>query len=213
MAGTRGYSSPTREAEAAATRARIVDAAALLFTRDGYAATPLRAIADQAGVSVQSVHLAGPKSALLIAAFERTFAGDEGRHPLYERPEMAAIIAEPDTVVAIGLYARFITAANERSASIVRAMHAAADADPVARAAAADLDERRRRDVMHGAMLFVARGMVPADDAGRVADILGFLTAPESYLYFVQGSGWTADRYCAWLEHGIHDLVRSPKAR
>ena len=207
MSSTRPYSSPIREAEAAATRARIVDAAARLFIRDGYAATPMRAIADEAGVSVQSVHLAGPKSALLIAAFERTFAGDEGRHPLYERPEMAAIIAESDTDKAIDLYVDFIASANERSAAIVRAMHAAADADAIARAAAADLDERRRAEMTYGAMLFVTRGVVAPDKAGHVADVLGFLTAPETYLYFVQGSGWPVEKYATWLRQGIRDMV------
>jgi len=204
---TRSYVSPAREAEAAATRARIMEAAALLFTRDGYAATPLRAIAAQAGVSVQSVHLAGPKSALLIAAFERTFAGDEGSHPLYKRSEMAAIIAEPDTPRAIDLYVAFIASANERSAAIVRAMHAAADADPIARAAAAELDQRRRAEMTHGAMLFVARGLVPAERADDVADVLGFVTAPETYLYFVQGTGWPFDKYRLWLRQSIRDMV------
>jgi AcrR family transcriptional regulator len=208
VSNTRSYSSPLREADAAATRARIVDAAGRLFVRDGYAATPLRAIAQEAGVSVQSVHLAGPKSALLIAAFERTFAGDEGRHPLYERPALAAIIAEPDAQKAIGLYVDFIAEANERSAGIVRAMHAAAHADPVARDAAADLDARRRNDVGHGASLFASRGLIPDSAAAEFADVLGFLTAPETYLYFVEGSGWSTEAYRQWLVQGLRDLLR-----
>ncbi len=129
MAVRRRYSSPLREAEAARTRARIVDAAGELFVRDGYAATPLRAIAERAGVSIQSVHLAGPKAALLIAAFERTFAGDEGRHSLLERPELAEIVAEPDPAVVLDRYVAFLVDANQRASGIVHAMRAAADAD------------------------------------------------------------------------------------
>ena len=209
MSSTRSYSSPTREAEAAATRARIVDAAARLFIRDGYAATPLRAIAAEAGVSVQSVHLAGPKSGLLIAAFERSFAGDEGSHPLYERPEIQAIIAEPDTETAIDLYVDFIARANERSAGIVRAMKAAADADPVAREATLELDQRRRAEMTYGAMLFVQRGLTAPERAAHLADVLGFLTAPESYLYFVQDTAWSISTYSEWLGSSIRDAVRT----
>ena len=208
MSSTRSYSSPSREADAEATRARIVEAAGRLFIRDGYAATPLRAIAEEAAVSIQSVHLAGPKAALLIAAFERIFAGDEGSHPLFERPEMQQIIAEPDTDKAIELYVDFIARANERSAAIVRALNAAAHADTVARAAAAELDQRRRAEMPYGAMLFVDRGWLAPDRATYVADVLGFLTAPESYLYFVHDTGWSLDAYRAWLSKGIRDAIR-----
>jgi AcrR family transcriptional regulator len=203
----RKYSSPTREADAAATRARIVDAAARLFIRDGFAATPMRAIAVEAGVSVQSVHLAGPKSGLLLAAFERTFAGDEGRHPLSERPEMAAILAEPDIEVTLTLYVAFIAAANERSAAIWNALVAAADADEQARAAASDLEARRRAEMVGGAHLLLARGLITPDTVAETADVLGFLTSPHSYVYFVIESGWSIERYRAWLRRGIERLV------
>ena len=207
MDTARKYVSPTREADAAATRARIVDAAARLFVRDGFAATPLRAIAVEAGVSVQSVHLAGPKSALLLAAFERTFAGDEGRHPLSERPGMSAILAEPDIATMLSLYVAFIAAANERSAPIWTALVAAADADEQARAAAADLEARRRGEMTGGAQLLLSRGLVTPESVAETADVLGFLTAPQTFVYFVIDSGWTVDRYREWVQRGIERLV------
>ena len=45
-----------RAEQAAVTRRRIADAARLLFVRDGYGATTLQAIADEAGVAVQTVY-------------------------------------------------------------------------------------------------------------------------------------------------------------
>lgn len=207
MSTARRYVSPVREADAAATRARIVDAAARLFIRDGFAATPLRAIAAEAGVSVQSVHLAGPKSALLLAAFERTFAGDEGRHPLSERAEMAAILAEPDTAVTLQRYVAFIATANERSAAIWTALVAAADADEQARAAATDLEGRRRAEMVGGAHLLLSRGLITPEAVTETADVLGFLTAPHTFVYFVLESGWTVERYREWLQVGIERLI------
>ena len=45
-----------RRTRADATRRRMVDAAAKLFAQRGYAATTMAAIAQQAGVAVQTVY-------------------------------------------------------------------------------------------------------------------------------------------------------------
>jgi len=205
---TRSYRSPLREAEAAATRTRIVEAAARLFVRDGYVATSMKAIATEAGVSVPTAHLHGPKHALLIAAFERTFAGDEGRHSLTERPAMLEIIHEPDTELAIRKYAAFLTDANERAAPLLRVLALAADADEGARAAHLDLEERRARDMRLGAGFFVQRGLVRPERAERTAAVLGVVTGPDTYLHLVEASGWDRDAYAAWLVDALHDLIR-----
>ena len=72
------YVSPLREAQAAQTRARILDAAVELFGANGYAGTSLAKIAQAVGVSVETVKQNGPKSALLLASFDRAFSGAEG---------------------------------------------------------------------------------------------------------------------------------------
>jgi AcrR family transcriptional regulator len=207
MTASRNYSSPRREADAASTRARIVDAAAMLFTRDGYVATPLKSIAEAADVSVQSVHLAGPKSALLLAAFERTFAGDEGQHSFSERPAMQEIAAMSHFGAALQKYVALIGTANERAAGIWRAFTAAADADPVVREAAASLEQRRRADMRLAAGLFVHRGVIPPASVDEASVVLGFITAPASYLYFVEDSGWSRERYEGWMLQEIAQLV------
>jgi AcrR family transcriptional regulator len=195
----RSYHSPQRQADAAATRANIVDAAARLFVRDGYVGTSIKAIAAEAGVSVPTVHLNGPKHGLLIAAFERTFAGDEGRHSLAERPALVAIMGEPDTGTAIARYVDFLIEANQRSAGIVRAMLAAADSDAEVRAAYLDLEMRRHRDMTIAAGWFVQRGRIRDDQLGRGADILGLLTGPDPWTHFVVSRGWEVTAYRSWL--------------
>lgn len=204
---TRDYVSPRRAAEARATRARVVAAATALFVRDGFAATPMRAIAAEAGVSVPTVHLHGPKHALLIAGFELAFAGSEGRHSLVERPAMAEIVAEPDDAVALERYVRFIAAANARAAAIVRALAAAASADAGARAAAEDLDERRRRDMLLAAGLLADRGLLPRARVQRAADVLGYLTSADAYVHLVDACGWSLEAYERWLRDGIDHLL------
>ncbi|MBD3752664.1 MAG: TetR/AcrR family transcriptional regulator [Micrococcales bacterium] len=195
----RSYHSPQRQAVAAATRANIVDAAGRLFIRDGYVATSIKAIAAEAGVSVPTVHLNGPKHALLIAAFERTFAGDEGRHSLTERPALIEIMSEPDTDTAIARYVDFLIDANERSAGIVRAMLAAADSDDEVRTAYLDLEQRRHRDMTIAAGWFVDRGRIRADQVALAADVLGLLTGPDPWTHFTVVRGWDVATYRVWL--------------
>jgi len=203
----RKYNSNNRDRDAAETRERIITTAGRLFARDGYFTTPLRTIAAEAGVSVQSVHLAGPKPSLLLAAWEHAFAGDEGAHSLLERPAMAQILAEPDSAVALALFVAFMVEANARGAGIWRAMRTAADADSQVRAAVSAQDVRRRADLALGANWFVSRGLVDPADQNIAADVLGFLTDEEAFLYFVEDSGWPLERYRAWLLQSIQRLV------
>ena len=82
----------------AATRNRVAAAAARLFREQGYAATSMQAIADEAGVHVQTIYLAfGTKAAVLAQAAALLVAGadDPDSHPS-ERPWAKAIQSEPD---------------------------------------------------------------------------------------------------------------------
>lgn len=213
----RVYRSPRRQADAAATRATIIAAAEKLFVRDGYAATSLKAIAAEAQVSVPTVQLQGSKHSLLIAAFEVAFAGDEGTHSLADRPGMAAIMAEPDFETAVSLYVGFLDDANQRAAGIVRAMSAAADADPAARAVFAELEQRRHRDMLIAAGWFAGRNRIPAESVALAADVLGYITGADAYLHFTQARGWSRERWASWtvaqLTHLADHLPTEHEAR
>lgn len=204
----RPYSSPRRQAEAARTREAIVDAAATLFAREGYLATTMKAIAEEAQVSVQSVHLAGPKAALLIAGFERMFAGDEGRHSLSERPAMQEIMARADAGEAIAAWLDFVADANRRTARLWRAMFVAAETDDLAADAVADLERRRRADMGIAAGWAAQRGLVREGEEHAVADELSYVVGPETYDFFVMRAGWSDERYRAWLEGAIGHVLR-----
>ncbi len=213
MSGTRSYNSPRRAEDARRTRLAIIDAAARLFARDGYAATPIRAIAQEAGVSAQSVSLMGSKASLLVSAFERSFAGDDDQLPLMERPELARILQQSDRALMLQQYVTFIAEGNERAGGIWRALMAAADADDAVREVAAGVDRRRRSDIARGADLLVGLGMVGPERRDQAADVLGFLTVPSTYLYFVEQSGWSRQQYEQWLLLSIVKLVFDDGAR
>lgn len=65
-------SSSRSERMAAQTRADILDAARMLFGRDGYSATSINDIAREAGVSVQTIYARlGSKRGMLVALVDR----------------------------------------------------------------------------------------------------------------------------------------------
>ena len=90
----RSYVSPQREAQALATRQSILDAALRLFTASGYVATTIQAIADDAGVAVQTVYAVfGTKRELLRSLLEAAVRGGA----LVEADRLAVEIREaPD---------------------------------------------------------------------------------------------------------------------
>ena len=79
----------TRRAQKAlATRRRILEAAETLFTRDGYAATTITAIAGQADVAVQTVYAVfGTKRAVLSKLLALRVTGDHDATPLKDRDD------------------------------------------------------------------------------------------------------------------------------
>src|SRR6476620_2374372 len=93
----RSYHSPRRQAQAAATRRSILEAAQRLFVQQGYPATTMEAIAGEAGVSLKTVYLAfATKSGLLRGLWDRQLNGDQGEAGVAERPWYQAVLAEPD---------------------------------------------------------------------------------------------------------------------
>ena len=203
----RPYSSPARQADAQRTRNAILDATARLLPRRGYTRTTMKDIAEEAGVSVQSVHLAGTKAALLIAAFERTFAGDDGPHSLTEHPAMIEIMSRPDADDAMGGWLDYVAHANRATAGLIRAMTVAAETDDLAAASIRDLGTRRRADLGRAAGWLIERGLLDPGEREQATDELNHLVGPETYAFFVTTSGWTDARYRAWLDAALRGLL------
>ena len=106
MVVRRRYDSVHRQQQAAATRRAILDAARTLFVDPGYAATPLTAVAAEAGVAVQTVYkIFGSKKALLSALVDVTIAGDDDPAPLATRQFVADIQALTDARAKLARYA------------------------------------------------------------------------------------------------------------
>src|SRR3954449_8004364 len=92
----RVYHSPLRAEQARRTRAAVLDAAGRCFLEKGYAATTMKDVAAQAGVSVQTVFGQGSKAALLLACVDRAVVGDDEEVPLAERDLFVQLVQAPE---------------------------------------------------------------------------------------------------------------------
>ena len=118
MAVKRRYDSSRRQEQARQTRRAILDAAGRLFVDPGYAATPLTAVAAEAGVAVQTVYAVfGSKRQLLSDLVDVTLAGDDEPVALPDRPFVADIRALADPRAKLARYARHLAETHARQAA------------------------------------------------------------------------------------------------
>ncbi|QJU54292.1 TetR family transcriptional regulator [Herbiconiux sp. KACC 21604] len=203
----RRYDGSRRAAAAAATRHRIVEAAAACFDELGYRRTTLVAVAERAGVSVESVSAAGPKRELMIAAFSLSFAGEETEGSLSTREPWASALRAPRERLADAL-AEVIVTGQARGIGLWRTLVAAVRDEPELEPHYAALAGRRRADNLVAVEVLHERGVlrqgVPVEEH---ADTVALLTGFDPYQLYVRDFGWTETALRAWTSRMFETLV------
>jgi len=206
----RSYSSAKREAQARETRRSILDAAHELFVANGFAATTVQAIADQAGVAVQTVYVVfGNKRELLRQLIERTIAGDDEPVPITERAEARAVAAEPDARRRAAMDAALSGSITQRVAPIVRVASEAAASDPELAALMETVKAARRHEMIASAKIVAGADGLRVDPA-EAAATLYVLYSPQVADMLMGDYGWTPKRYEKWLARMILSAVIQP---
>jgi AcrR family transcriptional regulator len=203
----RRYDASTRRQAAARTRAAILEAARQLFTERGYAATPMTAIADRAGVALDTVYAsAGRKPELARLLIETAISGTDQAIPAEQRDYVQQIRAAPDARTKIAIYAAAITAIAPRLTLVLGIIQQASPGEPELAALWAEIAERRAANMR----LFVADLATVALlrlDPEQAADIVWATNAAELYQLLVDQRGWTPQRYERFLADTWHRLL------
>lgn len=211
----RRYDASRRQAAARETRRAILEAAKALFLERGYAPTTMTAIAEAAGVSVETIYLSvGPKAAVVRYLVETALSGTEEPVPAEERDWVQACKAEPNPRLKIRLHATpAICEMYQRLAPLWAVLLEAASPDPELRSL---IDELNQRRVGHMRLMVQelagAGGLRPGLSLDMAADILWATNSPEFYLLLVRERGWSTDVFERWLADAWIDLLLPPPA-
>ena len=189
-----------RAARARETRRRVVAAALRLFVEHGYMPTTMAAIAQEAGVAVQTLYLAfGSKSRILSAALDVAIVGDDAPVPLIERPWVQELRAEADGRRAIALLCAEVAQLFRRVAPLHVAIRAATGDADVARLLEQDQHNRYASQRQLVSILADKPGFDEEMGEERAADIVYGLLSEAGYLLFCADRGWTAEEWTAWV--------------
>jgi TetR/AcrR family transcriptional regulator of autoinduction and epiphytic fitness len=197
----RPYDSSNRARQAQETRRRIVESAARLFVRDGYSATSISAIAEEARVAVPTVYAnLRSKANILRAVVELTVRGDDEAAPLASRAGWQEIERRPNPREQLALFAHLHRQICDREAPVFAQLEAAAGADPEATELLAEHEQHRYQTQRRLARRLQRRKQLkPGLAAREAADIIWTLASERTYLALVRDRGWKADRYERWL--------------
>jgi len=194
--GKRAYRSRARDEAANLNRSRILQAGRFLFSRKGIDATTIAQIAERAGVSEATVYATvKSKSGLLRELMEGALFGPAFQQAVKELESVG------DPVDRIAHSARIARAIYEAESAELSLLAKASAFSPELRKSQQAFEAKRRQmqeqriDGLFSAGR--ARQGLTRDEAGT---LLWMYTSREVYHKLVHESGWTPDRYQAWLE-------------
>lgn len=176
-----------RDEKSAITRRRIADAARQLFAKHGYAATTLAAVANEAGVAVQTVYAVYGSKAGILRVLRLAIVNQAEADDAYERA-----VAARQSGDKLDLFARSVRLRWEAGHDIIAVHEDAARADVSIRREAERVMAIRRDGIRR---LAVTIGR--SED--RAFALMDALSLPAIYADLVEVHGWTPDEYEAWL--------------
>jgi AcrR family transcriptional regulator len=197
--GRRRYDSLRRTSQALETRSEIARAARRLFMAQGWAATTVRDVAREAGVSVPTVYsVYGNKVGLTRALAD---AADLAADPARQVAELEAGQATPQRQLAA--MAAFDRRLFERAGDLITLLREAGRTEP--ELATVYHDGRRRADETRMAVF----SSWPADvlrtglDLPTAVDIYAGLCNIDVYAILTTERGWSPDRVERWWGEAV----------
>jgi AcrR family transcriptional regulator len=195
----RSYSSPLRADQAEQTRRRILASAFSLFAMGGYAGTTIAAVAEDAGVSPETIYQGfGGKRGLLEGAIEMAIDGAEDGDASQERWR-AAVAELPTARERLDMIVDYSCRILARTRPLHSVIRGAADKEPFA----ADLGRRLLVDRLAAQTeriaTYLAGDLRPGLSVEEAGQRYCVLASPELYNLLTVELGWTADEHREWL--------------
>jgi AcrR family transcriptional regulator len=197
----REYDASSRKEAAQLTRQTIIEVARRVFLEKGYAAATMPAIAQAAGVALDTVYATvGKKPALFRLLIEMAISGSAGAVAPEEREYVRAIRAETDAAKKLRIYATALRSIQEELAPLFRVLQGAASLDPELAELWQNISQRRAKNMRLLAADLAATGRLRRQlSVEKAADIIWSMNSPEFYLLLVEQRGWSSKEFEEWL--------------
>jgi AcrR family transcriptional regulator len=201
----------SRADRARETRTRILRAAYELFSTHGFPVVTMAAVAERAGVAVQTLYFTfGTKGELLQHAYEFAVLGEGGTVPPQEQPWYRQMGSTDDLETALRILVENVGAVLARTAPLDEFVRAASVAPEAARVRQSTEAARRRSwrdmvDVLGGRF-----GLRPGLTEERATDVLMVVMSPSTYQAFVGLYGWQPEEWLAWCVQALSAQVFGP---
>ncbi len=191
----RAYDSTGRRAQAHRNRDTILSAARTRFLTEGYAATTMASIAEDAGLSIDTVHKAfRGKAGLVRAIYERSLGGEGAVTAPVRSDDLQQ--SETDPRLVIGGWGELASEVAPLVVPIHLLVRDAAVTDSEMASLLLDSDAQRRDRMRHNARTLADRGQLkPGLSIEGATDVMWTYSAPEMYDLLVIRCGWSAERY------------------
>src|SRR5690349_10815005 len=178
----------------------MIEQAATLFQRQGYAATTIEQIASAAGVAVQTVYFHfGNKATVLKEVVDVLAVGDDEPVPMLQRPWVREMRETPDARRALALWLANSAMIFSRLAPVMKIVRDAAGSDPEMAAQWQTNAEQRFTAQRALAQRLADKGALRQGlSVERAADIIFCLVSHEVFALATTATGWTPAGWERW---------------
>ena len=202
------YDNRQRQETARTTRARIILAARSSFLGRGFGGTTIRQVAEDAGVSQETIYKTfGGKAALLKAVYDVTLAGDDDDIPLAQRPEAIAVRDAQSPAVAAAAYAELAQLISSRIDPLLRVLLGARDTDEALAEFARTTDQERHVGSSFYVRHWERNGWLRDDiTLDHAIDAVWALNSAQTR-WLLLDHGWSPEQYTQWLAELIRHAI------
>ncbi|HEY8323076.1 MAG TPA: helix-turn-helix domain-containing protein, partial [Ktedonobacterales bacterium] len=187
----------------------ILEAAYQLFTTRGYEGATMEALAQAAGVAVETVYAAfGSKRAVLAQLVDTAVGGDDEQIALLDRPEQRQVREETNQQQQIRFFAHGMCEIMGRVGPLFGVMRGASLAEPEI----AELLQRllhTRHETLAEFVEWVQRNgpLRTGLSTEQATDTVWALSSAEVHHLLTVDRGWTPERYEQWLSSALIALL------
>jgi AcrR family transcriptional regulator len=193
-----------RAAKTAENRARMLAAARELFTARGYVTTTMKAIAEEAGMAVQTLYFTfATKRAILSELLDVEIAGDTEPSATVQRPWFREAIASPPEA-QIRLQVAAAGDILARVTPLLEVVRSAAATEPdIAELWRTNITQRHTVQLRFAEALTAKAALRAGLDPARAADIALAILSPETYHLLINERGWTPESWRSWATEDL----------